>query len=91
VKNVHRHGGCCSQDCIDVIHSEVKKNIRRELKTAIRFSKRKIRCIDFKIIESLGTFVLQEPKVAIKKRTENQKQYVGKGTHFTQNQVLVNF
>ncbi|PKH66835.1 hypothetical protein CXF59_13035 [Flavobacterium sp. ALD4] len=78
--------GCCSQDCIDVIHlpEEEQKAIRRGIKNGNKiFKKGKSDVLTFKNnLESLGTFVAAESKVAIKKEMKIKKQYVGKGTHF---------
>jgi UPF0176 protein len=78
--------GCCSQDCIDVIHlpEEEQKAIRRGIKNGNKiFKKGKSDVLTFKNnLESLGTFVAAEPKVVVKKEPKIKKQYVGKGTHF---------
>jgi UPF0176 protein len=78
--------GCCSQDCIDVIHlpEEEQKAIRRGIKNGNKiFKKGKSDVLTFKNnLESLGTFVAAESKVAVKKEMKIKKQYVGKGTHF---------
>jgi UPF0176 protein len=78
--------GCCSKDCIDVIHlpEEEQKAIRRGIKNGNKiFKKGKSDVLTFKNnLESLGTFVAAEPKVAVKKEPKIKKQYVGKGTHF---------
>jgi UPF0176 protein len=47
------------------------------------FKKGKSDVLTFKNnLESLGTFVAAESKVAVKKEMKIKKQYVGKGTHF---------
>jgi UPF0176 protein len=53
--------GCCSQDCIDVIHlPEEEQKSGRGVKNGKKFSKRKIRCVDFKNREAT-----QDPLAAI--------------------------
>jgi UPF0176 protein len=78
--------GCCSTECIDVIHlpEEEQKAIRRGIKNGnMIFKKGKSDVLTFKNnVESHGTFVAETPKAVAKKEVKIKKQYIGKGTHF---------
>ncbi|MEZ7498518.1 rhodanese-related sulfurtransferase [Flavobacterium sp. Arc3] len=85
--------GCCSQDCIDVIHlpEEEQKAIRRGIKNGNKiFKKGKSDVLTFKNREAnqdpLATVPnladLTKSKALAKKAPKIKKQYIGKGTHF---------
>lgn len=85
--------GCCSQDCIDVIHlpEEEQKAIRRGIKNGNKiFKKGKSDVLTFKNREAnqdpLATVPnladLTKSKALAKKLPKIKKQYIGKGTHF---------
>jgi UPF0176 protein len=88
--------GCCSTECVTVIHlpEEEQKPSQRELKTEIRFSKGKSDVLTFKTMKKRTVFfVAEKPSKGdpLKKEPKLRKIYIGKGTHFFQNQVLVSF
>jgi len=85
--------GCCSQDCIDVIHlpEEEQKAIRRGIKNGNKiFKKGKSDVLTFKNKEAnldpLATVPnladLTKSKALAKKAPKIKKQYIGRGTHF---------
>ena len=78
--------GCCSTECVDVIHlpEDEQKAIRRGIKNGnMIFKKGKSPVLTFKNNEdSQVSFVANEPKKPVKKETKIKKQYLGKGTHF---------
>ncbi|MBX9888571.1 MAG: rhodanese-related sulfurtransferase [Flavobacteriaceae bacterium] len=85
--------GCCSQDCVDVIHlpEEEQKAIRRGVKNGNKiFKKGKSDVLTFKnreasldplaVIPNLAD--LTKSKALAKKQPKIKKQYIGNGTHF---------
>jgi UPF0176 protein len=85
--------GCCSQDCIEVIHlpEEEQKAIRRGIKNGNKiFKKGKSDVLTFKnkeinhdplaAIPTLSDFT--KSKALAKKIPKIKKHYIGKGTHF---------
>ncbi len=85
--------GCCSQDCVDVIHlpEEEQKAIRRGVKNGNKiFKKGKSDVLTFKNNEanvdplaSVPNLVdLTKSKALAKKEPKIKKQYIGSGTHF---------
>jgi UPF0176 protein len=78
--------GCCSAECIDVIHlpEDEQKIIRRGIKNGnMIFKKGKSDVLTFKNNkETHGIFVPEAPKMTAKKEVKVKKQYIGKGTHF---------
>jgi UPF0176 protein len=85
--------GCCSQDCVDVIHlpEEEQKAIRRGVKNGNKiFKKGKSDVLTFKNREanldplaSVPNLVdLTKSKALAKKQPKIKKQYIGSGTHF---------
>lgn len=85
--------GCCSTDCIDVIHlpEEEQKAIRRGIKNGnMIFKKGKSDVLTFKNREAnldplaaVPNLVdLTKSKALAKKAPKIKKQYIGKGTHF---------
>jgi UPF0176 protein len=85
--------GCCSQDCIDIIHlpEEEQKAIRRGVKNGNKiFKKGKSDVLTFKNREanqdplaSVPNLVdLTKSKALAKKEPKIKKQYIGRGTHF---------
>ncbi|EIA09889.1 rhodanese-related sulfurtransferase [Flavobacterium frigoris] len=85
--------GCCSQDCIDVIHlpEDEQKAIRRGIKNGnMIFKKGKSDVLTFKNREAnldplaaVPNLVdLTKSKVLAKKAPKIKKQYIGRGTHF---------
>jgi UPF0176 protein len=85
--------GCCSQDCVDVIHlpEEEQKAIRRGVKNGNKiFKKGKSDVLTFKnreanldplaAIPNLAD--LTKSKALAKKLPKIKKQYIGNGTHF---------
>ncbi|WP_418264524.1 rhodanese-related sulfurtransferase [Flavobacterium faecale] len=85
--------GCCSQDCVDVIHlpEEEQKAIRRGVKNGNKiFKKGKSDVLTFKKREANQDPLAAVPnltdlaksKALAKKLPKLKKQYIGKGTHF---------
>ncbi|MEZ7514863.1 oxygen-dependent tRNA uridine(34) hydroxylase TrhO [Flavobacterium frigidarium] len=85
--------GCCSQDCIDIIHlpEEEQKAVRRGVKNGNKiFKKGKSDVLTFKNREanqdplaSVPNLVdLTKSKALAKKEPKIKKQYIGRGTHF---------
>ena len=85
--------GCCSQDCVDVIHlpEEEQKAIRRGVKNGNKiFKKGKSDVLTFKNreanIDPLAAIPnladLTKSKALAKKLPKIKKQYIGNGTHF---------
>ncbi|NDP22977.1 MAG: rhodanese-related sulfurtransferase [Paludibacter sp.] len=85
--------GCCSQDCVDVIHlpEEEQKAIRRGVKNGNKiFKKGKSDVLTFKNREAnLDPLAavpnladLTKSKALAKKLPKIKKQYIGNGTHF---------
>jgi UPF0176 protein len=85
--------GCCSQDCVDVIHlpEEEQKAIRRGVKNGNKiFKKGKSDVLTFKNREAnldplaaIPTLAdLTKSKALAKKLPKIKKQYIGSGTHF---------
>jgi UPF0176 protein len=78
--------GCCSSECVAVIHlpEEEQKAIRRGIKNGnMIFKKGKSDVLTFKNNEEThGVFVAEKPKTAVKKEQKIKKIYIGKGTHF---------
>jgi UPF0176 protein len=85
--------GCCSQDCVDVIHlpEEEQKAIRRGVKNGNKiFKKGKSDVLTFKNREAnldplaaIPTLAdLTKSKALAKKLPKSKKQYIGSGTHF---------
>jgi UPF0176 protein len=78
--------GCCSAECIDVIHlpEDEQKIIRRGIKNGnMIFKKGKSDVLTFKNNkETHEIFVPEVPKMTAKKEVKVKKQYIGKGTHF---------
>jgi UPF0176 protein len=85
--------GCCSQDCVDVIHlpEEEQKTIRRGVKNGNKiFKKGKSDVLTFKNREAnldplagVPNLVdLTKSKALAKKQPKIKKQFIGSGTHF---------
>ncbi|NRT14560.1 UPF0176 protein [Flavobacterium sp. 28A] len=85
--------GCCSQDCVDVIHlpEEEQKAIRRGVKNGNKiFKKGKSDVLTFKNREANVDPLAAVPNLAdltkskalAKKQPKIKKQYIGNGTHF---------
>ncbi|NRT13035.1 rhodanese-related sulfurtransferase [Flavobacterium sp. 14A] len=85
--------GCCSQDCVDVIHlpEEEQKAIRRGVKNGNKiFKKGKSDVLTFKNREANVDPLAAVPNLAdltkskalAKKEPKIKKQYIGSGTHF---------
>lgn len=85
--------GCCSQDCIDIIHlpEEEQKAVRRGIKNGNKiFKKGKSDVLTFKNREAnldplaaVPNLVdLTKSKALAKKEPKIKKQYIGRGTHF---------
>ncbi|WP_339919338.1 rhodanese-related sulfurtransferase [uncultured Flavobacterium sp.] len=85
--------GCCSQDCVDVIHlpEEEQKAIRRGVKNGnkifkkgksdvLTFKNREVNLDPLAAIPNLAD--LTKSKALAKKLPKIKKQYIGNGTHF---------